>query len=153
MRDKPTVESSVCLLAKSTYWQIEMSKSPKINLALMEGRTFILGREGHIFVDSTTASKHHAEISIIDGGVYLRDLNSTNGTFLLKNAVRVPFEEGFVDLQQPIVIGGKTLLIQDLLMIAKDFAAVDDAETEVEVAEKPNKNPSDSDGNRASEQR
>ena len=108
----------------------------------MEGRIFILGREGHIFIDSTTASKHHAEISIIDGNAYLRDLDSTNGTFLLKKNVRIPFKEGYVDLQQSIAIGGKVLVIQDLLAIAKDFAAVDDAETEVEVTEKSNKSAS-----------
>jgi len=108
----------------------------------MEGRTFILGREGHILIDSTTASKHHAEISIIDGNAYLRDLDSTNGTFLLKKNVRIPLKEGYVDLQQSIAIGGKVLVIQDLLAIAKDFAAVDDAETEVEVTEKSNKSAS-----------
>ena len=110
----------------------------------MEGRIFILGREGHIFINSTTASKHHAEISIIDGNVYLRDLDSTNGTFMLKKNLCVPFEEGYVDLQQSIVIGGKALVIQDLLAIARGFAAVDDAETEVEVevAEKTNKSAS-----------
>ena len=108
----------------------------------MEGRTFILGREGHILIDSTTASKHHAEISIIDGNAYLRDLDSTNGTFLLKKNVRIPFKEDYVDLQQSIAIGGKVLVIQDLLAIAKDFAAVDDAETEVEVTEKSNKSAS-----------
>ena len=121
-----------------------MNKPPSINLVLMEGRIFILGREGHILIDSTTASKNHAEISIFDGDVYLRDLDSTNGTFLLKKNVRVPFEEGYVDLQQSIVIGGKVLVIQDLLAIAKDFAAVDDAATEVEVAEKSNKSASSS---------
>jgi pSer/pThr/pTyr-binding forkhead associated (FHA) protein len=108
----------------------------------MEGRIFILGREGHIFIDSITASRHHAEITITNGDVYLRDIDSTNGTYILKNNVRVPFEEGYVDLQQSIVIGGKVLVIQDLLAIAKDFAAVDDAETEVEVAGKSIKSAS-----------
>ncbi len=108
----------------------------------MEGRIFILGREGHIFIDSATASKNHAEISIINGEVYLRDLNSTNGTYLLQKNQRVPFEEGYVDLQQSIVIGGKALVIHNLLAIAKDFVAVDDAVTEVEVAEKSVKSAS-----------
>lgn len=110
-------------------------------MALMEGRKFILGREGHIFIDSTTASKHHAEITITNGDVYLRDLDSTNGTFLLEKNERVPFEAGYVDLQQSIEVGGKVLVIQNLLAIARDFASMDDAETEVEVAEKPAKNP------------
>ena len=101
----------------------------------MEGRNFILGREGHIFIDSGSASKHHAEIRVIDGKVYLRDLDSTNGTYILENKARVPFDAGYVDLQQSIVIGGKILVIQDLLAIAKNFAAVDDAETEVEITQ------------------
>lgn len=105
----------------------------------MEGRIFILGREGHIFIDSATASKHHAEITITNGVVYLRDLDSTNGTFLLKKGRRVPFDEGYVDLQQSIEIGGKLLAIKNLLSIVKDFASVDDAETEVEVVKKSHK--------------
>ena len=106
----------------------------------MNGRTFILGREGHIYMDSPTASKHHAEISVIDGKVFLRDLGSTNGTFLLKNKTRVRFESGYVDLLQPIVIGKRTYIIQDLLAIAGDFAAVDDHTTRVELPDEWKKN-------------
>ena len=58
-----------------------MNDKRRANLERMEGRTFILGREGHIYIDSPTASKHHAEICIEDGKVILRDLKSTNGTF------------------------------------------------------------------------
>ena len=60
-----------------------MKSSQSINLEQFEGRSFILGREGHIYIDSPTASKHHAEIRITGGKIHLRDLNSTNGTFLL----------------------------------------------------------------------
>ncbi len=106
-----------------------------LNIELMDGRSFILGREGHIYVDSPTASKHHAEISIRGGKVYLRDLGSTNGTYLLKNKELIQFDEGFVDLLQPIVIGRRTYIIQDLLVVARDFAAVDDHATRVELPE------------------
>jgi pSer/pThr/pTyr-binding forkhead associated (FHA) protein len=106
-----------------------------LNIELMTGRSFILGREGHIYVDSPTASKHHAEISISGGKVYLRDLGSTNGTFLLKNKKLVQFKAGYVNLLQPIVIGRRTFVIQDLLAIARDFAAVDDHTTRVELPE------------------
>lgn len=110
------------------------------DIALMNGRTFILGREGHIYLDSPTASKHHAEISIREGKVFLRDLGSTNGTFLLKNKTRVRFKEGYVNLLQPIVIGKRTYVIQDLLAIASDFAAVDNHTTRVELPEEWKKN-------------
>ena len=81
------------------------------------------------------ASKHHAEISINEGKVHLRDLGSTNGTFLLKNKKLVRFDEGYVSLLQPIVIGRRTYVIQDLLAIASDFAAVDGQPTRVELPE------------------
>ena len=117
-----------------------MKTSLSLNIELMDGRSFILGREGHIYVDSPTASKHHAEISIKKGKVYLRDLGSTNGTFLLKNKKLVKFEAGYVSLIQPIVIGKRTYVIQDLLVIARDFAAVDDHTTRVEMPEEWKKN-------------
>ena len=37
-----------------------MNTDLSLKIELMEGRLFILGREGHIYVDSPTASKHHA---------------------------------------------------------------------------------------------
>ena len=112
-----------------------MNDKQRANLERMEGRTFILGREGHIYIDSPTASKHHAEIRIEDGKVILRDLKSTNGTFLLKNKTLIPFEEGVVDPRQPIVIGRHSYVIQDLLAIASDFVAVDENTTRMELPE------------------
>ena len=106
-----------------------MNEKQRANLERMEGRTFILGREGHIYIDSPTASKHHAEIRIEDGEVILRDLKSTNGTFLLKNKTLIPFQEGIVDPRQPIVIGRHSYVIQDLLAIASDFIVVDEQTT------------------------
>ncbi len=117
-----------------------METNEGLNIERMEGRTFILGREGHIYVDSTTASKHHAEISIIRGKVYLRDLGSTNGTFLVKNNKLVKFEADYVSLLQPVSIGGRIYVVQDLLAIAGDFAAVDDQTTRVELPEEWRKN-------------
>jgi len=112
-----------------------MNDKWRAKLELMEGRTFILGREGHIYIDSPTASKHHAEIRIKDGKVILRDLKSTNGTFLLKNKTLIAFQEGVVDPRQPIVIGRQTYVIQDLLAIASDFVAVDEHTTRMELPE------------------
>ncbi len=113
----------------------KMKTNLSLNIELMDGRSFILGREGHIYLDSPTASKHHAEIRIDGGKVYLRDMGSTNGTFLLKNKKLVQFEAGYVNLLQPIVIGRRTYVIQDLLAIARDFAAVDDHTTRIEIPE------------------
>lgn len=92
----------------------------------MESRTYVIGREGHIYINDPTVSKQHAEIQVINGEVYLRDLNSTNGTFLIKNNRLVPFNEGYVQLHQPIVIGNRQYTIKSLLEIAGAFAAQQD---------------------------
>ncbi len=96
----------------------------------MESRTYIIGREGHIYINDPTVSKQHAEIQIINGEVYLRDLGSTNGTFLIKNNRLVPFHEGYVQLHQPIVLGNRQHTIQGLLEIAGAFSAQFDTSDE-----------------------
>ena len=113
-----------------------MAKKTKtiVNLAALEGRVLILGRDGHIYIDSPTASKHHAEIRITGGKIRLRDLDSTNGTFLLKNRKLVQFTEGFVNPLQPIVIGNKPYVINDLLKIANEFSAGDVDDTQIETS-------------------
>lgn len=112
-----------------------MTKKTKtiVNLEPLEGRVFILGRDGHIYIDSKTASKYHAEIRIIDGKIRLRDLDSTNGTFLLKNRKLVQFTEGFVNPLQPVVLGSKPYIINDLLAIATEFSAGNTDDTLIET--------------------
>lgn len=89
----------------------------------MESRTYVIGREGHIYINDPTVSKQHAEIQLKDGEVYLRDLDSTNGTFLIKNNRLVPFMEGYVRLDQSIVLGNRQYTVKSLLQIAGAFAA------------------------------
>lgn len=103
-----------------------MSENLSVDIGLLEGRTYIIGRDGHIYIDSPTVSKHHAELKIINGRIYLRDLGSTNGTYLLKNEKLVYFDEGYVNLLQPLIIGDQRHTIQKLLAIAGNFAAVSD---------------------------
>jgi len=100
-----------------------MEKDVNEEVKLMESRTYIIGREGHIYINDATVSKQHAEIQVINGEVYLRDLGSTNGTFLIKNNRLVPFHEGYVQLHQPKVLGNRQHTIQGLLEIAGAFAA------------------------------
>jgi len=89
----------------------------------MASRTYIVGREGNIFINDPSVSKTHAEIQINKGEIYLRDLNSTNGTYLVKNQRLVPFIEGYVQINQPIVLGNKQYTIRRLLELAGEFAA------------------------------
>lgn len=100
-----------------------MDKDPIRELSLLESRSYIIGREGHIYINDPTVSKQHAEIRVTNGEVYLRDLDSTNGTFLIKNNRLVPFHEGYVQVHQPIVLGNRQYTVQSLLEIAGAFTA------------------------------
>lgn len=113
-----------------------MSKpNQDLNLKLIEGRRFILGRQGHVFIDSATASNHHAEIRIVNQKLYLRDLDSTNGTFLIKNGAPVRLKKGYVKLEDIVLVGGVAKSVKDLLAIANDFAERDGATTEIQVVD------------------
>jgi len=92
-------------------------------LRRIENRSYVIGREGHIYINDPTVSKQHAEIQVINGEIYLRDLNSTNGTYLVKNQRLLPFKEGYVQISQTIVLGNRHYTIQELLEIAGAFAA------------------------------
>jgi len=117
-----------------------MKTDPELNIDVLEGRTYILGRQGHIYLDSPVASKQHAEISIRDGKIYLRDLDSKNGIRVLENGKLVKFESGYVGLRQSIVIGKRTYVIQDLLAFASDFVVSDDNTTRLEAPKWNKKN-------------
>lgn len=95
----------------------------------LEGRSFILGRQGHILIGSPAAGRQHAEISIREGKIHLRDLGSRNGIFILKEGKLVKFDAGYVSLLQRIVIGEETYMIQDLLAIVSDYISADDYTT------------------------
>ena len=106
-----------------------MSNSLSKSLGLIDGQTYIISRasdtyiEGCIYINSPTVSRPHAELKIKNGRIYLRDLNSTNGTYLIENDSLVPFEEGYVSSHQPLVIGKVKCTILSLLEIAGVYSA------------------------------
>lgn len=105
--------------------ELTLSEGRQMNeeLKRIESRTYVIGREGHIYINDPTVSKQHAEIQVINGEIYLRDLESTNGTFLVKNQRLVAFREGYVQINQAVVLGNRHYTIQQLLEIAGAFAA------------------------------
>ena len=106
-----------------------MSSSLSKDFGLLDGRTYIIGREGniyiedHIYIDSPSVSRRHAAMKIKNGRIYLCDLDSTNGTYLIDNDSLVPFKEGYVSPAQPIVIGEVECTINSLLAIAGVYSA------------------------------
>jgi len=98
-----------------------MSNTLSETYGLMEGETYIIGRtakvsiEGYIYIDSPSVSRQHAALKIKNRRVFLRDLDSTNGTFLIEDNLPVKFEKGYVSPQQTLLIGDVSCTIQSLL--------------------------------------
>jgi hypothetical protein len=103
-----------------------MSKGTPIGVEAMEGKTYIIGREGHIYVGDSSVSRQHAEIKFIDGRIRLRDLDSTNGTYLVRGDSRVQVSEGYVKPHQPIVFGNWLCTVHNLLVNVGVFATYSD---------------------------
>ena len=81
----------------------------------MEDRTYIIGREGHIYLGDPSISRRHAEIRISGGKIFLRDLDSTNGIYLVINGKMQRIRHECVLPRQPIVIGNIHCTVQELL--------------------------------------
>jgi len=92
-----------------------MNESENSLLDLLDGKKLIIGREGHVYVGDPSVSKQHAEISISKGRIRIRDLNSTNGTYIVSHDRQIPLDDGFVTLQQTIMIGGYEQKVSSLL--------------------------------------
>jgi len=66
-------------------------------------------------------SKQHAELQVLNGEIFIRDLGSTNGTFLVKNQRLVPIQAGYVQINQLILIGNEQYTVRALLEMAGNF--------------------------------
>ncbi|MGK0399339.1 MAG: pSer/pThr/pTyr-binding forkhead associated (FHA) protein [Gammaproteobacteria bacterium] len=90
-------------------------------LSSNSNKTYIIGRQGHIRINDPAVSKQHAELQIINGEIFIRDLGSTNGTFLVKNQRLVPIQAVYVQIDQLLLFGNKQYTIRALLEMAGDF--------------------------------
>ena len=101
-----------------------MNKNLSVDFGLINGQAYIIGRRGDICLDSPAVSKLHAAIIIKNNRIYLRDLNSANGTYLVNNDSLVDFEEGYVTPNQPIVIGDVRCTVCGLLALPRVKSAL-----------------------------
>ena len=106
-----------------------MSNKLSKEFGLIDGQTYIIGREGeiyledHIYINSPSVSRRHAAMKIKNGRIWLHDLDSTNGTYLIESDSLVPFKEGYVSPSQPIAIGHVKCTINSLLAISGVYSA------------------------------
>ena len=92
-------------------------------LDTLEGRKYVIGREGHIYISDPAASKEHAEMKIVGGRIRIRDLNSTNGIYLVKNNKAIRLKEEYVEPNQVLAIGEQKRTVRSLLETVHAFDA------------------------------
>lgn len=85
----------------------------------MNNRSYIIGRNGHIPLFDKTTSGRHAELVILNDSIYLTDLDSTNGTFIMDGNQRMPFKEGYIDINQRVAFGNHICSVRELIARAQ----------------------------------
>ena len=89
--------------------------SKYINSGFMDGRTYIIGRAGQLRIDDSSVSRSHADIKFVDGMIKIRDLCSTNGTFVENGSKFVPCHEAYISPNTRIKFGAVVYSLKGLL--------------------------------------
>ena len=85
----------------------------------MHNRTYVIGRRGTIQLFDKTTSARHAELVVLDNEMYLTDLHSTNGTFILDHGKRKRFTQGYISLDQTLSFGDHICTVRELVARAE----------------------------------
>ncbi|MGB5329528.1 MAG: FHA domain-containing protein [Gammaproteobacteria bacterium] len=92
----------------------------------MDGRTYIIGRAGQIRIHDSSVSRSHAKITFVDGMIRIRDLCSTNGTFVEKGGKFVPCHEAYISPNTRLKIGAGAYSVKGLLAASGIYAISQD---------------------------
>lgn len=103
-----------------------MGRDTPTGLGFCEGKPLTIGRQGHIRIDHPSLSRGHAEIRVADGKLKLRDLGSTNGTYLILDDKPVRISESYVGPNQKVVLGRRLYRVKSLLAKAGIYVAYKD---------------------------
>jgi hypothetical protein len=103
-----------------------MKKYSPPGLLFMEGRAYTIGRDGHIRIDDPSLSRGHAEIKFIEGKILLRDLGSTNGTYLQTRNEIIDINESIVAPDQRVELGSRHYTVKGLLAKVGVFVSYSD---------------------------
>ncbi|HMP06019.1 MAG TPA: FHA domain-containing protein, partial [Lacipirellulaceae bacterium] len=80
----------------------QLSADAPVRTIRVEGSPFTVGRHSQaaLTIPSPTVSNAHAELCIVDGVLHVRDLGSTNGTFINGERIEGEFSVSSGDLLQ-----------------------------------------------------
>ena len=90
----------------------------------MDKKKYTIGRVGDVKLLDETVSRHHACIEVDGDKLYLRDLDSRNGTYELRDDELVPFTAGPVTLDQFFAFGECVRGVAQMLRTAELEAAI-----------------------------
>ena len=97
----------------------------------MSSQTYIIGRAGDVVLYDDTVSRRHASLEIDGDRVTLRDLDSRNGTYLIRDKALLPFSSGVVTSDQVFAFGECVRSVAQLLTVIRDLTgdevAIDDS--------------------------
>jgi len=85
-----------------------------------EGRERRAGNGHYIGLRDHRVSRRHAEIYRVGERIFLRDLASTNGTYLIQGDRKRRITEGCVDPEHVVSFGGHRAKISSLLAATND---------------------------------
>lgn len=104
--------------------------------AMLKDRTYLVGRDRrqqnlpsgrerrtagsrraqrYIAIPHDTVGLPHAEIIVLGGTIYVRDLRSESGTFLLRDDRKIPFNEGYVEYDEFVFFGHCLRLVGQMI--------------------------------------
>jgi pSer/pThr/pTyr-binding forkhead associated (FHA) protein len=72
-------------------------------------------RPGMLTIDHPTVSQQHAELVVLNGSYYLRDLGSRNGIWRHREGQMVALREGYVEPSETLLFGQAEVRLGDLL--------------------------------------
>ncbi|MEM7564438.1 MAG: FHA domain-containing protein [Pseudomonadota bacterium] len=109
------------------------------NAGFINGRRLIIGRTAQIRIDDPSVSRSHAEIKFSDGMILIRDLCSTNGTFVEKDGKFVLCQEAHLSPNSKVKIGSHVTTVKGLLAISGIYAVTHEDTDFTIILSKPNK--------------
>lgn len=80
-----------------------------------EGRERRVGSGHYIGLRDRRVSRRHAEIYVVDDRIFVRDLASKNGTFVIEDGRKRPLREGYVRPDHVVSFGGYRQTVASLI--------------------------------------
>ena len=87
-------------------------------------KIYMIGRQGNVRLNDETVSRRHARLEVEGDQVFLRDLDSRNGTYEVRDRDLVPFTEGPVQRNQVFAFGECVRTVAQLINTAELETAI-----------------------------